>query len=109
MSKETISVDPILLEEAFWIEAVDPSTTFAQEARTEFRRGLVDATVDDLAWARLVLPAITDRGLMPISARLLELAAAAADAEFVEPVTLFMMDPKVISRMRAQMQRMSSD
>jgi predicted nuclease of predicted toxin-antitoxin system len=84
-------------------EAIDRSTAFAPEARTVFRRDLVEASVDDVAWARLVLHLISDAGLWPITARLLELAVATADAEFVEALILFLTNPKVVARRRTRL------
>ena len=102
MSKAISDLDPRLSTDVFWAEAIDPLTSFAPEARTEFRRGLASGSVDDLAWARLILHSITDVGLCPIVARLLELAVATSDAEFVEPLTLFLTNPKVVDRLRTR-------
>jgi hypothetical protein len=108
MNQTASSPDSRLLEDSFWTEAFDPLTAFAAEARTEFRRGLISGNEGDLAWARLVLHAITDVGLWPISARLLELASAAPAAEFVEPLVFFLANPTVGLRMRARLSDLSA-
>jgi hypothetical protein len=73
MNSASSGLDPRLLDDQFWAEAIVPSAAFEAESRIEFRRGLVLGDLDDLAWARLVLHSISDSGLWPITIRLLEL------------------------------------
>jgi len=100
MTRQTIN--PVLLSEQFWIEAINPSSAFEEEGRTEFRRGLSTGDVDDLAWSRLILHSLQDQALWPIVIRLLDLAALTPRAEFVEALALFLTSQYTVERLSAQ-------
>jgi hypothetical protein len=100
MTSQTIN--PIILSEQFWLEAIDPSSAFAEEGRTEFRRGLSTGDVDDLAWSRLILHSLRDQAMWPIVIRLMDLAALTPRAEFVEALSLFLTSQRTVERLSVQ-------
>lgn len=93
-------VDPKLLEDAFWEFAFDRNEPFRTEYVTEFRRGIVEGSENDLAWARMAIYGISDGALWPIILRLVDLGVSRPRAEFVESLAFFLSSEQALSRLR---------
>ena len=89
-----------LHSEEFWSLAFDPADPLRTDYEKEFRRGVLEAREDDLAWARLAIYALTDVALVPIVVRLISLGTIFPGAEFVESLSFFISDEETLSRMQ---------
>lgn len=90
----------VLQDDEFWTSAFVPDLLFRKEVLSEFRRGLLEASESDLAWARLAMYGIRNEALWPITLRLLHLATRLPNAEFVESLAFFLSNEETIDRMK---------
>lgn len=94
------SPDPGLMRDEFWASAFLPNDPFCHELSTEFRRGIVSGTEEDLRWGRMAMASITDAALWPLAFRLVQLALELPRAEFVESLTFFLSQEDTVARFR---------
>lgn len=92
-------IDPELLADEFWEKAFQSDDPFQSELKTEFRRGILNGSEDDLRWGRMAMASITDEALWPLLPRLIELAARFPGAEFVESLVFFLSDEATLQRL----------
>jgi len=93
-------VDDRLLSDAFWSRAFRPDDPLLSQYIAEFRRGVVEAREDDLAWARLAIYSLQDDALLPVISRLTAIALNMPGWEFVESLAFFLSDQQTLARLR---------
>jgi hypothetical protein len=91
--------NPELMRDEFWEAAFLTNDPFRLELTTEFRRGVVLGTEEDLRWGRMAVASITDRALWPLAFRLIQLAVEFPRADFVESLTFFLSDERTLARL----------
>jgi hypothetical protein len=91
--------DPELMRDDFWASAFLPDDPFHHELSTEFRRGILYGTEEDLRWGRMAMASITDAALWPLVFRLVQLALESPRAEFVESLGFFLSQERTLARL----------
>ena len=90
---------PELMRDEFWASAFLPHDPFYEELTTEFRRGVVSGTEEDLRWGRMAMASITDAALWPLAFRLVQLAVKFPRADFVESLVFFLSQERTLARL----------
>lgn len=101
-------IDPELLTDEFWDKAFQADDPFQGELKTEFRRGVMTGSEDDLRWGRMAMASITDEALWPLLFRLIELAARFPGAEFVESLAFFLSEEATLQRLLKESPKLPS-
>jgi hypothetical protein len=91
--------NPELMRDEFWATAFLTDDPFRHELTTEFRRGVVFGTEEDLRWGRMAMASITDAALWPLAFRLIQLALEFPRADFVESLTFFLSQGRTLARL----------
>jgi hypothetical protein len=101
--------NPELMRDEFWASAFLPHDPFHKELTTEFRRGVISGTEEDLRWGRMAMASITDAALWPLAFRLVQLALEFPRAEFVESLTFFLSEERTLARLHPLMGNVSDE